>query len=107
MSISDEMIDRAARADADFAGRTFDALGAVDKVRFRDRAKLMLEAGISAQEEVVTGTEYVPIGFVSIHPDPKWGRVIYFSQVLPKGNIDWQQAYVVSNFSRQESSHAD
>lgn len=46
---SEEQIEAAARADAEYAGRTFDALSSADKTRFRERAKLMLEAALSAQ----------------------------------------------------------
>lgn len=45
---SEEQIEAAARADAEYAGRTFDALSSADKTRFRERAKLMLEAALPA-----------------------------------------------------------
>jgi hypothetical protein len=46
--VEEVMIQAAARADAAYAGRTFDALGAADKERFTKRAKIMLEAALAA-----------------------------------------------------------
>lgn len=51
--VSPEMVEAAARADASYAGRTFDALASSDKVRFTERAKFMLEAALSTYAEPV------------------------------------------------------
>ena len=50
---SEKKIEAAARADAEYAGRTFDALSSAEKTRFRERAKLMLEAALSTDAEPV------------------------------------------------------
>lgn len=50
--VSQEMVEAAARADASYAGRTFDALASSDKVRFTERAKLMLEAALAASSQI-------------------------------------------------------
>jgi hypothetical protein len=40
----EDMIERVARADAEFCNRDFDALGRADKRRFMDRAAFMIAA---------------------------------------------------------------
>lgn len=52
MKVSDEMVEKAAKADAEFAGRTFDALGSADKKRFIERANIILKAALSAADPV-------------------------------------------------------
>jgi hypothetical protein len=52
MMVSEAMIEASARADAAYAGRTFDALASADKVRFTERAKLMLEAALSSETTI-------------------------------------------------------
>lgn len=49
MTVSEKMIEAAARADAQFAGRTFDGLSGQEKTRYRQRAALMLAAAMEVE----------------------------------------------------------
>lgn len=44
MTITDDMVERAARSDSSFDGRTFDALGTADKKRYLARSRASLAA---------------------------------------------------------------
>ena len=50
MYVSDAMVEAAARSDAAFDGRDFDALGRADKRRYLDRSRKALEAATSGSE---------------------------------------------------------
>lgn len=61
MTVSEKMIEAATRADAEFAGRTFDGLSGHEKTRYRERAKLMLEASIGVGAAKVKPLEWEQI----------------------------------------------
>lgn len=67
---SEKQIEAAARADAEYAGRTFDALSSSDKTRFRERAKLMLEAALSTDAEPVKTAPAVAVKALQWRDEP-------------------------------------
>lgn len=50
MIITDAMVEAAARSDAEFDGRDFDALGRADKRRYLERSRKALYAATSGSE---------------------------------------------------------
>lgn len=80
--VNKKMIEAAARADAAFAGRTFDALSGADKKRFLERAKLMLEAALS--------TDADPVGYIHDFRatlQSNWARDFSFSPLAENDYI--------------------
>lgn len=78
--MSETMIDRVARADAEFCSRDFDAMGAADKRRFRDRAAYIIKAmrapTIDMIDAACGGWAQLYPGFPGEKPQPKAGDVV-------------------------------
>ena len=81
MSVSEKMIEAAARADAEFAGRTFDGLSGHEKTRYRERAALMLAAAMG--NPVVTD-EMVESAMVAaeVPEEERAGVGQYFERII-------------------------